>query len=156
MLDNLGKPTATGFSSQGRTKLCAFQCYISAENKQLSLSLTQKPGTSTRILSKINLALYSESLKGLFFTWLWDFSSCSCLSALPGPSWVLLSKTYKPFSLPLYFTQQSYCLEDINDPSNPSIKPSVKRACRILNREMKRKTPLPLPSFLSWSIVGPP
>ena len=30
------------------------------------------------------------------------FSSCSCLTALPGPAWVLLSKTYKPFSSPLY------------------------------------------------------
>ena len=26
-----------------------------------------------------------------------EFSSCSCLTALPGPAWVLLSKTLKPF-----------------------------------------------------------
>ena len=26
-----------------------------------------------------------------------EFSSCSCLTALPGPAWVLLSKTFKPF-----------------------------------------------------------
>ena len=30
-------------------------------------------------------------------TWLREFSSCSCLTALPGPAWVLLSKTFKPF-----------------------------------------------------------
>ena len=29
--------------------------------------------------------------------WLREFSSCSCLTALPGPAWVLLSKTFKPF-----------------------------------------------------------
>ena len=36
--------------------------------------------------------------------WLREFSSCSCLTALPGPclAWVLLSKTYKPFCSPLY------------------------------------------------------
>ena len=30
-----------------------------------------------------------------------EISSCSCLTALPGPAWVLLSKTYKPLSYPL-------------------------------------------------------
>ena len=29
--------------------------------------------------------------------WLRAFSSCSRLTALPGPAWVLLSKTFKPF-----------------------------------------------------------
>ena len=38
-----------------------------------------------------------------------------------------------------------------HEPCHPSIKPSVKRPCRILNREMKRKTPLP--SFLGQSSV---
>ena len=28
--------------------------------------------------------------------------SCSCLTVLPGPDWVLLSKTYKPLFAPLY------------------------------------------------------
>ena len=36
------------------------------------------------------------------FTWLREYSSCSCLTALPGSSWVLLSKTYMPFSSPLH------------------------------------------------------
>ena len=33
-----------------------------------------------------------------------NFSSCSCLTALPGPSWVLLSTTYKPSCSLLYIT----------------------------------------------------
>ena len=35
-------------------------------------------------------------------TWLQEISSCSCLTVLPGPTWVLLSKTYKPLFAPLY------------------------------------------------------
>ena len=35
-------------------------------------------------------------------TWLREISSCSCLTILPGPAWVLLSKTYKPLFPPLY------------------------------------------------------
>ena len=30
-------------------------------------------------------------------TWLQEFCSCSCLTALPGLAWVLLSKIYIPF-----------------------------------------------------------
>ena len=36
-------------------------------------------------------------------TWLGEISSCSCLTALPDPAWVLLSKNYKPFSSPLQY-----------------------------------------------------
>ena len=36
-------------------------------------------------------------------TWLREISSCSCLTFLPGPAWLLLSKTYKPLFTPLYF-----------------------------------------------------
>ena len=35
-------------------------------------------------------------------TWLRKFCSCSCLTALPGLAWVLLSKIYTPFCSPLY------------------------------------------------------
>ena len=28
-------------------------------------------------------------------TWLSEFSSCSCLTVLPGPAWVLLNKFFK-------------------------------------------------------------
>ena len=35
-------------------------------------------------------------------TWLREFSSCSCLTALPDPAWVLLSKICKPFAGSLY------------------------------------------------------
>ena len=34
------------------------------------------------------------------------FFSCSCLTALPGPAQVVLSKTYKPFSSPLEMAPQ--------------------------------------------------
>ena len=37
-------------------------------------------------------------------TWLREISSCSCLTVLPGPAWVLLSKIYKPLFPPLYAT----------------------------------------------------
>ena len=42
-------------------------------------------------------------------TWLREISSCSCLTVLPGPAWVLLSKTYKPLFPPLY-TYASPCV----------------------------------------------
>ena len=35
-------------------------------------------------------------------TWLRDISSCSCLTVLPGPAWVLLSKKYILFPGALY------------------------------------------------------
>ena len=35
-------------------------------------------------------------------TWLREISSCSCLTVLLGPAWVLLSKTNKPLFSPLY------------------------------------------------------
>ena len=35
-------------------------------------------------------------------TYLREISSCFCLTVLPGPAWVLLSKTYKPLFTPLY------------------------------------------------------
>ena len=40
-------------------------------------------------------------------TWLREISSCSCLTVLPGPAWVLLSKTYKPLVTPLYWDVNS-------------------------------------------------
>ena len=35
-------------------------------------------------------------------TWLREICFCSCLTVLPGPAWVLLSKTNKPLFSPLY------------------------------------------------------
>jgi len=37
-----------------------------------------------------------------------EFSSCSCLTALPGPAWVLLSKTFKPFRPTQYYYYCSF------------------------------------------------
>ena len=36
-----------------------------------------------------------------------EISSCSCLTVLPGPAWVLLSKTYKPLFTPLYMVDEN-------------------------------------------------
>ena len=36
-------------------------------------------------------------------TWLREMSSCSCLTVLPGPAWLLLNKICTPFSRSLYF-----------------------------------------------------
>ena len=40
-------------------------------------------------------------------TWLREISSCSCLTELPGPARVLLSKTNKPLLTPLYCIHRS-------------------------------------------------
>ena len=35
--------------------------------------------------------------------WLREIFSCACLTVLPGPDWVLLTKTNKPLFSPLYY-----------------------------------------------------
>ena len=40
---------------------------------------------------------FSTELRKSLGTWLQDISSCSCLTFLPGPAWVLLSKICKDF-----------------------------------------------------------
>ena len=40
-------------------------------------------------------------------TWLGEISSCSCLTFLTGPGWVLLSKIYKPFPGSLYLRNRT-------------------------------------------------
>ena len=45
-------------------------------------------------------------------TWLREISSCSCFTVLPGPAWVLLSKTNKPLFLPLYLSTLT-CTESL-------------------------------------------
>ena len=47
-------------------------------------------------------ALHSTEGEIKVYTWLREISSCSCLTVLLGPAWVLLSKTYKPLFVPLY------------------------------------------------------
>ena len=46
-------------------------------------------------------ALYRDRLKGLYVV-LREISPCSCLTVLPGPAWVLLSKANKLLFPPLY------------------------------------------------------
>ena len=43
-------------------------------------------------------------------TWLREISPCSCLTVLPGPAWVLLSKICKDFFSALY----TFLLQGIN------------------------------------------
>ena len=59
-----------------------FDSFLRIEFWNSSQAETRKPSTG----SDLNV-----------LTWLREFSSCSCLTALPGPAWVLLSKTFKPF-----------------------------------------------------------
>ena len=45
-------------------------------------------------------------------TWLREVSSCSCLTVLPGPAWVLLSKKYILFLGALY-SEKNYDVKDV-------------------------------------------
>ena len=60
-----------------------------------------------------------------------EFSSCSCLTALPGPAWVLLSKTVKPFR-PTQYGVFDRC--DRRD---------------VLPSSSSRVYPMPMPNLLS-------
>ena len=57
-----------------------------------------------------NFHLYTETLVCM---WLREFYSCSCLTVLPDPAWVLLSKTCKPLFTPQYrnVIHRSCCLK---------------------------------------------
>ena len=52
-----------------------------------------------RATSRCNYLLCTQLRKNLGMR-LREISSCSCLTVLPGPAWVLLSKTYKPLFPP--------------------------------------------------------
>ncbi len=56
-------------------------------------------------ISHATIRRKNDPLSGLSFaqvcTWFQEISSCSCLTVLPGPAWVLLSKTCKPLFAPL-------------------------------------------------------
>ena len=47
-------------------------------------------------------------------TWLREICSCSCLTVLPGPAWVLLSKTCKPLFAPLYCRARAHACMLVN------------------------------------------
>ena len=53
------------------------------------------------IENKFKCSTFTEPRKS-FGTWLREVSSCSCLTYLPGPAWVLLSKICKDFFSALY------------------------------------------------------
>ena len=60
---------------------------------------------------------YTEPGKSLG-TWLREISSCSCLTFLPGPAWVLLSKICQDFLSALYVCLCVVKLRWPNDPPN--------------------------------------
>ena len=73
----------------------------------------------------------TTELPNMVCMWLWEICSCSCLSVLPGPAWVLLSKIYKPFSGALYTcchhilkSENWFSLTDISidEPLNINVK----------------------------------
>ena len=45
-------------------------------------------------------------MRFILCTWFGDFCSCCCLTALPGPAWVLLSKIYKSGSSVLLYSNR--------------------------------------------------
>ena len=51
--------------------------------------------------------IYTENPENVC-TWLREMPSCSCLTVLPGPAWVLRSKTCKPLFPPLYYAFFSF------------------------------------------------
>ena len=58
----------------------------------------------TKLRSRTNLSTEWE-IK--VCTWLREISFCSCLTLLPGPAWVLLSKTCKPLFTSLYLAEET-------------------------------------------------
>ena len=59
-------------------------------------------GPTNRQLKSLDFYVNYRLGKIKVCTWLREISSCSCLTVLPGPAWVLLSKTCKPLFAPLY------------------------------------------------------
>ena len=67
------------------------------EREQADLGATADLGTRFQYSLLTNKLSFQKAC-----TWLQEFFSCSCLCALPGLAWVLLSKIYIPFCSPLY------------------------------------------------------
>ena len=63
--------------------------------------VSQKHFPHLRYIGEKAFYLYTELRKSLG-TWLQEISSCSSLTVLPGPAWVLLSKKYILFPSALY------------------------------------------------------
>ena len=59
-------------------------------------------------------------------TWFGEISSRSCLTALPSPAWVLLSKIYKPFPGSLHSATIDKCLMGYKRGSEDEITKSKK------------------------------
>ena len=71
-------------------------------------------------------------------TWFGEISSCCSLTALPGPAWVLLSKTYKPFAGSLYLCMRMNAVPPFFalGPSQPGMLKQPERAPSIYHSLM--------------------
>ena len=79
-----------------------------------------------------------------------EFSSCSCLTALPGPAWVLLSKTFKPFR-PTQYTvvvilERNPSLAEEHTYTRYSCSFTLSSSCPSPNPGICPTAPCPLPS----------
>ena len=100
---------------------------------------------------------HSTELRKSLGTWLREISSCSCLTFLPNPAWVLLSKICKDFFSALY---TNHCSRERYSPSSQAFS-LYTRMTLGTTTEVSRSTsattnecPLPsLPSQCSISIA---
>ena len=69
---------------------------------QIIASGTKKRSNAGSSVGANFLLRYITEGKIKVCSWFREISSCSCLTVLPWPAWVLLSKTYKPLFTPLY------------------------------------------------------
>ena len=54
-----------------------------------------RPPLSPRPVFKACIVTLHTEMRFILCTWFGEISSCSCLTALPGPAWVLLNKICK-------------------------------------------------------------
>ena len=91
-------------------------------------------------------------------TWLRQISSCSCLTVLPGPAWVLLSKTYKPLFTPLYIVHISFggVFSYFSSASGRSSPDSWSPCAEELKAEgQTRRIPYNYDLDTTWPFLGP-
>ena len=74
------------------------------EEEEEKNSVFAPPTTTTneKLISPSLSLSHSTELRKSLGTWLREISSCSWLTFVPGPAWVLLSKIYKVFFSSLY------------------------------------------------------
>ena len=105
----LCKPTSVSslsvactWGSWGPWGTCSKRCGGGTQTSTRAIAKQAKNGGSPclgesereqRCNEQICASIEGESIQKMVCTWLREISSCSCLTVLPGPAWVLLSKT---------------------------------------------------------------